>query len=202
LCAPSIKLLGRRAGEADSPAELWASGRLQWVCSHQGSTEGRTFPGKGLLGGGFKTLDDPSPGVRGVDDCVDFQVGGHIHGLTPFVKLRDQLIVKLASGRFILDGGQFFFETSLDGAVDPHGSEFAGRPRRSKKSFVKSAPGHGHDAKAVAPPEHQAEKRHGEVGAYDKHPADVAHLGAFFHVRPHHRHQVALIYLRKFLLVI
>ena len=104
--------------------------------------------------------------VGGVDDFIDFQMGGHVDGLPMFVHSIHHLLVKGLAFFGIGFRFELFSVTQLDCALKPHAAELSGGPRHRKKRSFEAPAGHGLSAEAVALSQDQGEEWDGQVGAH------------------------------------
>src|SRR5512140_1818373 len=93
--------------------------------------------------------DDPAPGLGGVDDLVGLDVGGGVDRLAFLVVPGDHLVVVGAALGRIGDRLELLAVAELDGALEAHRAELAGRPGDREHAAVEVTGGHGDRAEAV-----------------------------------------------------
>ena len=124
--------------------------------------------------------------VGRVDNRIDLQRGGHLHGAAVVVLAGQQLVKQgLALGAF---GRSFQLssEPQAHRALQPHSAKLTRRPRHGRQWRVEAARRHGHSAQAIALTQHHAQKWYAQMRRSNEHAADVAYLGRGFGIRPNH----------------
>ena len=148
---------------------------------------GASCPARRGGGGAAPNVDaDPPAGVGRVDHVVDLEVAGGVDRLAVLVHAVDHLLERPLALVGVVDGLELLAVAEPHRALEAHAAELAGGPGHAEQRRLEAAAGHGLGAEAVALAQDDRAGRHGEVGAGDEQPADVAHQRGLLGLGPDH----------------